>query len=41
MTTTDEPACEGEHDVWGEIAMLKEHIRRLEDRIIKKAMGMK
>jgi hypothetical protein len=32
MTTTDGPACGGEDDVWGELAMLKEHIRRLEDR---------
>ncbi|XP_051231061.1 uncharacterized protein [Lolium perenne] len=39
MTTTDEPACEGEHDVWGEIAMLKEHIRRLEDRNNKEGHG--
>ncbi|XP_071676127.1 uncharacterized protein [Lolium perenne] len=32
MTTTDGPAYGGEDDVWGELAMLKEHIRRLEDR---------
>ncbi|KAM0862724.1 hypothetical protein ACQ4PT_045080 [Festuca glaucescens] len=38
MTTTDGPACEGE-DVWGEIAMLKEHIRRLEDRNNKEGHG--
>ncbi|KAM0900155.1 hypothetical protein ACQ4PT_020857 [Festuca glaucescens] len=39
MTTTDGPACEGEDDVWGEIAMLKEHIKRLEDRNNKEGHG--
>jgi hypothetical protein len=31
--------CEGEDDVWGEIAMLKEHIRRLENRNNKEGNG--
>ena len=34
ITTTDGSPCEVEHDVWAEIAKLKEHIKR-QDQIIK------
>ena len=34
MTTTDGSTCEGEADVWEEIAKLKDHIRR-QDQIIE------
>ena len=39
MTTSDGSACEGEGDVWGEIAKMKEHIRSLEDRNSKEGHG--
>ncbi|KAM0823178.1 hypothetical protein ACQ4PT_071041 [Festuca glaucescens] len=39
MTTTDGLACGREDDVWGELAMLKEHIRRLEDMNNKEGHG--
>lgn len=35
MTTTNGSACDGEDDVRDEIAMLKEHIRRLEEKTNK------
>jgi hypothetical protein len=39
MTTTDGSTCEGEDGVWGEIAKLKEHIRRLEGMNNKEGHG--
>jgi hypothetical protein len=39
LTTADESPCEDEHDLWKEIAEMKEHIRKLEDLNNKKGSG--
>jgi hypothetical protein len=39
MTTTDGSPCEGEHDLWKEIANMKEHIRKLEGLNNKEGYG--